>query len=120
MKSKITVMQNFTVNLNKMGDSKMSKWTDGPWWVGETDHNEQRQIVTSNGRLIAVATHECVKSHLPEMETNAHLIAAAPELYEALETMQSDGHWEADCWIVSEEAERKADKALAKAQGEQK
>ena len=61
----------------------MSKHTPGPWYVGNEDRHDQPQVLTLPGELIAVITHECVKQP-PELQANAALIAAAPDLYKAL------------------------------------
>lgn len=49
---------------------------------------------------------------------NAHLVAAAPELYEALEALLEDGVWAGCDWIPSDGAKQKAEQALSKARGE--
>ena len=59
--------------------------TPGEWNVGALDKNDQRRVGSDNGRLIATCHHECVGALEIEMEANARLIAAAPELLEALE-----------------------------------
>lgn len=61
----------------------MKPWTPGPWDVGELDRNNQRIV---SGRHFEVCTcwHHSVGSIEKEMEANARLIAAAPELAEAL------------------------------------
>lgn len=60
------------------------KHTPGKWIVGSLDRNEQRQVVSEVGSLVAVCAHECLRVNEPIMEANARLIAAAPELLEAL------------------------------------
>lgn len=63
-----------------MGDLKA---TPGPWAV--TARNSRR--VTRQGKMICTAVlHNCASGAKDEAEAeaNAHLIAAAPELYEAL------------------------------------
>ena len=61
----------------------MSKHTPGPWEVAYQDKNGQSVV---KGEHIEVATcwHHCVGSIEKEMHANARLIAAAPELLEAL------------------------------------
>lgn len=53
--------------------------TPGPWKVGDLDHNDQR-IVRAGHSEICTCWHHCVKSLEEQMEANAKLIAAAPEL----------------------------------------
>lgn len=61
----------------------MSDFTQGPWFVGEDDSNDQAVV---RGEHIEVATcwHHCVGSIEREMRCNALLIASAPELLAAL------------------------------------
>ena len=60
------------------------KWTPGPWASDYLDQNGQRVV---SGQHIEICTcwHHSVGSIEKEMEANAHLIAAAPDLYAALE-----------------------------------
>lgn len=55
------------------------KHTPGPWEVGDTDINGQR-IVRNRDIEIATCWHHCVGAIEKEMEVNACLISAAPEL----------------------------------------
>mgnify|MGYP001495191455 CR=1 FL=1 len=63
----------------------MSKpaFTKGPWRVGDLDSNAQR-IIHGEHYEICTCWHHCVVSIEREMEANATLIAAAPEMFEAL------------------------------------
>lgn len=65
-----------------------TKRTPGPWEVAYQDKNGQSVV---KGEHIEVATcwHHCVGSIEKEMEANARLIAAAPDLLEALHAMLS-------------------------------
>lgn len=75
------------------------KWTPGPWAV-----RDARGIRGANG--------ECVAStYCAAPAEDANLIAAAPDLYEAL----ADIHSKLDHNLAEYDA---ADKALAKARGE--
>jgi len=66
----------------------MSNHTPGPWTLGETDRNEQPTVVALDGGvLVAVCAHECITSLIPEAIANARLIAAAPDLLEALKAI---------------------------------
>mgnify|MGYP006977242181 CR=1 FL=1 len=58
----------------------MSKHTVGPWFTSDPDGGGGILIKPIPGQVVA----QC--DELPEMEANARLIAAAPELLEALET----------------------------------
>ena len=87
------------------------RWTPGPWFVrGFHIWQELHRDKTSRGR-IADAT--LVWRGSEETDANAHLIAAAPDLYEALErclqmitTPNGPPDWD---WVRS---------VLAKARGE--
>lgn len=61
--------------------------TPGPWQVGDKDRNDQRQVLGPDGQLVAVVAHECLTSRVPEMEANAAVIAAAPDLLAALRSL---------------------------------
>lgn len=101
------------------------KWTDGPWRVGEPDEfgdiaiqpalSQLAVAVMVNGEIMRLA------GRADEHAANAHLIAAAPDLYGALK--QFTGAWlpNQKAWAISEmyEARDKALKAMAKARGEQ-
>lgn len=84
-----------------------AKFTPGPWRVrfGNIGH-----VAAENGALVA----KCQRlTGLCNLQANAHLIAAAPELYEALERVIKiidDSSW---CLKLTEERA-----ALAKARGE--
>ena len=71
-----------------------AKFTKGPWRV---DDNHDRDVQDSNGNEICTAFSELdlgcewkIEGVIPQSETEAHanacLIAAAPEMYEALES----------------------------------
>ncbi|MFT9070300.1 MAG: hypothetical protein ABF446_08385 [Acetobacter orientalis] len=83
------------------------KFTPGPWRVrfGNIGH-----VTAENGALVA----KCQRlTSLCNLQANAHLIAAAPDLYEALERVIKiidDSSW---CLKLTEERA-----ALAKARGE--
>ena len=87
------------------------KFTPGPWEMAYQDQHGQLIV---RGKHIEVATcwHHSVGAIEKEMHANAHLIAAAPELYEALEyVMTAHGEQLSDAF-------EKAQAALAKARGE--
>ena len=61
-------------------------WTSGPWGVG-LDRRGRTRVFSPEGHEIVRALSEHGAKRLSEAErsANRHLIAAAPELYEALE-----------------------------------
>ena len=86
-----------------------SKFTPGPWLF--SSYKSGNSVIVIDGKEFDVAT-----VNYPNRDANAHLIAAAPELYEALEFLLTCKHGEfCDHY---REAERKAKAALAKARGE--
>ncbi len=98
------------------------KWTKGPWvWrpaylnAGQDEADTLAGTVgdtEGDGMCVAAIHHD---AGLPAV-ANANLIAAAPELYEALEELvrvQMDGDWE--YWRGARD---RAEAALAKARGE--
>jgi hypothetical protein len=93
------------------GGVVMSKYTKGPWRVGPVDDT---RISTHDNDEIALVQGDYNDPDIwPVMEANARLIAAAPELAEALEATLS--------WLTSYPGEGalksydKARAALAKA-----
>ena len=61
--------------------SKETKWTQGPWIV-------MRGYPSGDVRYVKpVMRFDSLKKHGQNFEANAHLIAAAPELYDALDSM---------------------------------
>lgn len=59
-----------------------AKFTPGPWKVGPVD---ETLVATDDGKEVAQICGDYNQPETwPVMEANAHLIAAAPELYEAL------------------------------------
>lgn len=65
----------------------MIKHTPGPWTYGGQEFNDVRE---SDGELVAVALHLRVKKperSIAEAKANARLIAAAPDLLEALKAI---------------------------------
>lgn len=74
------------------------KWTPGPWsFDGSPMSRRTRYITRSDGRTIAAAhslgwlgTNEATYAGRLESDANAHLIAAAPDLYAALEAIRDN------------------------------
>ena len=101
----------------------MIKFTKGPWkmvensWEYTTIYSNDSEICTLN---INDATEDNEIELSQVMEANAHLIAAAPDLYEALEEIINSEwmvthDWGGDRNSVME----KGRKALAKARGKE-
>jgi hypothetical protein len=90
-----------------------TKFTPGPWFPSETKMGKGK-VVDDKGFSVA----NCSASTYAQQNVDSHLIAAAPELYEALEPFASfacdEPHvGEPECNNC------KARAALAKARGEQ-
>lgn len=104
-----------------------TKWTPGPWVMIEQD----RSIMSPNGLQIAhtMSKPGCgMQWDKEELEANAHLIAAAPDLYAALNESRDElfslglsaGH-ALGCVraeIEAREIHARIDAALKKARGE--
>ena len=91
----------------------MSKHTPGPWsfYDDSNDGKTNRIEIVAVGKTVARIYHSVPAEDLP----NARLIAAAPDLLEALKDML-DGHEDA-CTGYGEGAAEKARAAIAKATG---
>ena len=100
------------------------KWTKGPWVV---DQGAKVYCEDSTGSIVAQCDDfSFVFRDDGEQEANAHLISAAPDMYEALKVFadcveqideeESDEEWAKFRLLVKDF--RKASKALAKARGE--
>ena len=89
----------------------MSKHTPGPW---SADFGETARIADPRGATLARATNIHLGGRRPanEVEANAHLIAAAPEMYDLLATIENDGE-QVPAWLWD-----KIQAVLAKARGE--
>jgi hypothetical protein len=88
-----------------------TKHTPGPWKIyPEPRHVDRFKIVhASTGYCIGEAYDV---SGSPENEANAHVMAAAPDLLEALKEMTETGGW-----MPSDERFIRANAAIAKATG---
>jgi len=87
-------------------------FTPGPWRIGTPPPNGEQTIGTSKGMMVAVVT---TGGDTPTL-SNARLIAAAPELYEALLTFLEN--YPAGETMVLDGVFVQARVALAKARGE--
>lgn len=103
-----------------------TRWTAGPWVAGRSDmativDGFDSKWVYSGEQYVAVASGR-IEGSWDEVMANAHLIAAAPDLYEALKAfvdaagdfLDRGGEMRADAIALV----MKADTALAKARGE--
>jgi hypothetical protein len=99
------------------------KWTPGPWV-----HNKDRGEITSNkGDICIILDENYGNLYFPEgcgieitgnerNEANAHLIATAPDLYEALDGLLAQVGFD---YSPEHPVIKMATDALAKARGEQ-
>ena len=69
-------------------EKKWTKWTKGPWRVNPYTTSDDL-LISGDGCTLARIPDAKHGQHLTviESEANANLIAAAPEMYEALEWM---------------------------------
>lgn len=79
------------------------KWTPGPWIGGTWEGDDKCEVLDDNLMLVART----------KTQANAHLIAAAQDLYEALEAAFNHLDYDKD-----EETYMMVHDALAKARGE--
>ncbi|HZX80492.1 MAG TPA: hypothetical protein VFE72_06035 [Lysobacter sp.] len=97
----------------------MSAHTPGPWAVCETPANEYWRVGETIGYAVPCGQRICDVA-LINREANARLIAAAPDLLEALQKalplLARDAHAPDLEWDIAESA---AFAAIAKATGEQ-
>ena len=89
----------------------MSDFTPGPWRIGTPPPNGEQTIGTTQGLMVAVAT---TGASVPT-KANARLIAAAPDLLEALIELADCG---AEAWGEDRPCVKWARAAIAKATGE--
>lgn len=96
------------------------KWTPGPWVYRPHKYDDWGLVRGSDDYPVASASicrateeekDNCRRDHRDPAEANAHLIAAAPDLYEALEYLLNNADLTRGDKIVAREA-------LAKARGE--
>ena len=105
------------------------KWTAGPWGIvnggtcaiGDTTHYTCEIDPDANsegyrGSICRVQSCDHIEGaiHIDEAESNASLISAAPDLYDALAAIINDG----GNFAMTHETHRKSRAALAKALGE--
>ena len=101
----------------------MSKFTPGPWII-----SDEYQRPATHSTWIEISTHDSglpiVSCRFSNQEANAHLIAAAPDMYEALTALLltvgfaiSDGTWKLDVGSDPDLVIKRASMALLKAEG---
>lgn len=88
----------------------MSTHTPGPWLIEPTDTS--KAIVTDDCVICEMAVW--AYEHQKEIEANAHLIAAAPDLLEAAIALQVAAPLGQSEWNAAAD---KLDKAISKATG---
>lgn len=93
----------------------MAEHTKGPWRVGVKNAGTDERTVDAEHYHVCTCHHHCVGSIEKEMEANARLIAAAPDMLEALERLVANLD-EGD--FVSTTRIDEASAAIAKAKGE--
>lgn len=93
----------------------MSKHTSGPWRTHLTDDT---LVIDAVGVPVATMDGNYIDGSHSNIEANARLIAAAPDLLEALEKiLVSDREGYPNCNLFSDDLAR-AKAAIAKAKGE--
>lgn len=86
--------------------NKDSCWVDNSWSIDMAEHHCAATVVT------CFEGGESNAEERARLEANAHLIAAAPEMYDLLSTIENDSNQ------VPEWLWEKIQKTLAKARGE--
>jgi hypothetical protein len=105
-----------------MADAKFTPWTPGPWRVSSERRRVQPAVFGADGSPVASCGGNApgygqysAETH-QRRESNARLIAVAPELYAALDALVADTE-KSD--RRNSKAVGKARAALAKARGDQ-
>ena len=103
----------------------MTKWTPGPWFSVNIGTDEEPMMDVKAARIAGQEPRHCVAicatgdSPQPMETANAHLIAAAPELYEALEDCLNWIDYMSLAGPATDTTKARIETALAKARGEQ-
>ena len=94
---------------------EVSMHTKGEWKYRKKRFNYGDDIDKPLGSIMANGWFICRIDNAPEAEANANLIAAAPELYEALKEIESTIYW--GNTLEAEARHKRTQQALAKAEG---
>lgn len=87
----------------------MSKHTSGEWVVDESRHDGCINRLEPFRHIGMVSSYQAVKGDREENEANARLIAAAPDLLEALQNLENDnGQIPDHAWKLVQDAIKKA------------
>ena len=87
----------------------MSKHTPGPWHINDHAHDEEVVYIEADRYGVASIFTDTDKVDSTEL-ANARLIAAAPELLEALKNIENDdGHIPSTIWNMCKAAIAKAE-----------
>jgi len=97
----------------------MGKHTPGPWKVGIIPDTENVFVEASDGLIVCEVGGFVIGKE--QAQTNAHLIAAAPDLLDALKDIMTDHidnlTYQEDCDCAGCHRIAKAQAAIAKAEG---
>jgi hypothetical protein len=101
-----------------MSETKVA-WTPGPWAVSAKDGHEVVAAYRPKFGLPVASAKTYVREYQRQSLANAHLIAASPDLYEALKwaLAEIDGLTRYDAMGQRERSLARARAALAKAEG---
>ena len=98
----------------------MSKHTPGPWsYTMDKERGWDFKLTADHGKTVIVSGCGCCDSPWVSCEADARLIAAAPELLEALEKIVRMFEGADDTVWAVEDYRQKARAAIAKAKGEE-
>jgi len=69
------------------------EYTKGEWKAHLTLPDDQVWVLNKDSAKILASIHSKECPNETEREANAHLIAAAPDMYEALSQLRNDSQW---------------------------
>lgn len=78
-----------TARIDREAEARADAWTPGPWALGE--EGSCFRLIHADGIVVADCDYEQIVGAV-ECDANARLIAAAPELVEALRCLLDDSH----------------------------
>ena len=87
--------------------SEMNKHTPRPWIVNGTNIFQYDH----SGRVVAIASCSVIALPYKEHQANARLIAAAPDMLEALKNLENDAGttMPASAWVLVQDSIRRAE-----------